>query len=524
VEALVPSIHLRDLSFAYTLAASSLADVTLDLAADPAAPGGSWVGVVGGNGAGKSTLLRLLAGELAPTRGQLVVRSARPPRYLPQGAPQLDQATRVFAWDWDAPAASLRSRLELDPDDLDPTTGRGWAALSPGQRGRWRIAAALAEEPDVLLLDEPTNHLDVVARDLLLDALEGFRGLGLVVSHDRGLLERLTTRTLRVDRGDVTSHAGAYGEAAARWRAAEAAQREQHVRATREARRQRRILGEVRRDRHGAEARPRRERRLAGATQPDAREAGRKLAQRKAEAKLANRVMQVNARVERAEHRVAEVGEGITRDHTGAVAFRHARSGRRVLARVAGDVAHAGGRPWLTDVDVALRRGDRVHLAGANGAGKTTLLRALLAELTATSEKVGVLAQELEDPLAVVADVRALETAERGRVLGTVATLGVDPARVLVTDAPSPGEARKLVLARVLASDGAGVLVLDEPTNHLDLPSIEALQVALDDWPGALVLVTHDRVLADAVTTSRWEIAGGTVITQPATSPPDGTG
>ncbi|WP_052668348.1 ATP-binding cassette domain-containing protein [Nitriliruptor alkaliphilus] len=508
----MPSIHLRDLTFAHTLAATPLSHVTLDLAADPLAHGGSWVGVVGANGVGKSTLLRLLAGDLHPTGGDLVVRCDRPPRYVPQDAEDLDEATRAFAWDWDAPAASLRSRLELDPDDLDPATGRGWHALSPGQRGRWLVAAALADEPDVLLLDEPTNHLDVAARDLLVDALAEFRGLGLVVSHDRDLLERLTTRTLRVDRGAVTLHPGAYGEASARWSSDEAAQREQHARATREVRRQQRILGDVRRDRHGAEAKPRRERRLAGASQPDAREAGRKFAQQKAEAKLANRVMQLNARVERAEQHAVAVAEGIERDHTGGVEFRHADSGRRVLAAVHGVVEHGGGQPWLTGVDVALHRGERVHLAGANGAGKTTLLRALHRELASSSEQVVVLPQELDDPVAEVDAVRALDPTTKGRVLGTVATLGVDPERVLVTDAPSPGEARKLVLARMLAADGASVLVLDEPTNHLDLPSIERLEEALEGWPGALLLVTHDEALAAAVTTTRWEVADQRVV------------
>jgi ATPase subunit of ABC transporter with duplicated ATPase domains len=108
--------------------------------------------------------------------------------------------------------------------------------------------------------------------------------------------------------------------------------------------------------------------------------------------------------------------------------------------------------------------------------------------------------------------VRSLEPSLRGPVFGLVALLGVDPERVLVTDAPSPGEARKLVLARLLAGD-ASVLVLDEPTNHLDLPSIERLEAALRSWDGALVLVTHDEPLARAVATTSWTVAGGHVTT-----------
>jgi ATPase subunit of ABC transporter with duplicated ATPase domains len=515
----VPSIHLRGLTVAHTRAATPLTDVHLDLAADVAAHGSAWVGVVGPNGAGKSTLLRAIAGLVAPTAGAVTVHAVRPPRYVPQETGPLDDAVRAFSWDWDAAAAELRSRLGLDPDDLDAEVGRGWSALSPGERGRWQVAAALAEEPDVLLLDEPTNHLDAGARTSLLEALHGFRGLGLVVSHDRALLETLTTRTLRVGGGTATLDAGSYGEAAARWRAAEATQRDRHRRATREARRERRYLADVRRARHGAEAGPHRDRRLGGARQPDAREAGRKFAARKAEGKLANRVMQANARVERADAVAADLAVGLGRDHAGEVAFRHTGSGRRDLAALVGDVRHAGGDVLLTDVDLVLHRGARVHVAGTNGAGKSTLLRALLDQLDATAEVVAVLPQELDDPVAEVEAVRALDPVLRGRVLGTAATLGVDPDRVLVTDAPSPGEARKVVLARLLADDGTGVLVLDEPTNHLDLPSIERLQVALSAWPGALVLVTHDDALADAVTTARWEVADGAVTVTTSSGP-----
>jgi ATPase subunit of ABC transporter with duplicated ATPase domains len=500
----VPSLHLRGLSYAHTSAADVLRDVTLDLASDPVAHATPWIGVVGPNGSGKSTLLRLLAGELVPTSGHLDVQAAVAPRLVPQQADALTDAVRTFARTWDGSAERLRRRLALDPDDLDPALGRGWDALSPGQRTRWQVAAAVAEAPDVLLLDEPTNHLDADARELLVDVLAGFTGLGLVVSHDRAVLDRLTARTLRLHRAGIELHAGAYPEAAARWRAAEAAQRDLHDRARRELRRERRVLADVRRDRHSAEVAPRRDRRLAGASQPDAREAGRRFAQRKAEAALAQRVTQMNTRVDRAEAAVDAVD--VRRELGGDVGFRHAATGRRVLAEVRGDVAHAGGAPWLEDVEVVLHRGDRVHLAGANGAGKTTLLRAVTAVLDGTEETVATLPQELDDPAAEVARVRALDPTSRGRVLGTVATLGVDPDRVLATDDPSPGEARKLALARLLSGE-ASVVVLDEPTNHLDLPSIERLQEALAAWPGALLLVTHDRALADASATVRWWVA-----------------
>ncbi|MFA9445979.1 ATP-binding cassette domain-containing protein [Egicoccus sp. AB-alg6-2] len=502
------SLHLRGVSYAHTLAAAVLDDATLDLAAPTASEPRPFVGVVGPNGAGKTTLLRLLAGELAPSSGQLDVHAAAPPRLVPQEVDELTDHVRGFAWNWDGVAERLRRRLALDPDDLDPDLGRGWAALSPGQRKRWQVAAALADEPDLLLLDEPTNHLDVAARDLLLEVLAGFDGLGLIVSHDRGVLARLTSRTVRVAGGRLELHAGSYVEAAARWREAEAAERAAHDRARREVGRQRRVLADLRRDRHSAEAAPHRERRLAGASQPDAREAGRKFAQRKAEAALARRVTQMNARVGRAEQ--AADAFDLRRSLGGEIGFRHLDTGRRILARVRGDVEHAGGEVWLRGVDVALHRGERVHVEGVNGAGKTTLVTALLRALAETSEEVAVLPQRLPAPAAVLGEVVRLDPGQRGRVLGTLATLGVDPDRLLVTDAPSPGEVRKLALARSLAGS-ASVLVLDEPTNHLDLPSIERLETALRDWGGALLLVTHDEGLAASVATSTWTVDRGAV-------------
>ena len=500
----MPSLHLRDLCFAHIAATPILDAVSIDLSCDPDPT--RWYGVVGPNGAGKSTLLELIAGTLAPTSGSMTHSSDLPPLLVPQQVDGLTADVETFAWEWDGHAQRLRARLELDPDDLgDGATG--WARLSPGQRKRWQVAAALHAQPDVLLLDEPTNHLDGTARDLLVDALRAYVGLGLVVSHDRGVLDELTSRTLWVEEGRVRVYAGNYSEARSRREAARAAAQEAHARAASEERRLRRALAQVRRDRHSADVAPRRERRL-NSKDSDLRDSGRKRAEQKAEAALAQRVHAVNARVDRS---VAAVeNSAVERNLGGAVRFAHTPTGHPVLAEVAGDVAHAGGDVLLSGVDVVLHRHDRVHVDGTNGAGKTTLVRQVVHSLRQHGEQVAELPQELATPRDEVDAVRAMPLNERGRVLGIVALLGVDPEQLLVTDDPSPGEARKVVLARALATE-ASVLVLDEPTNHLDLPSIERLEEAMAGWPGALLLVTHDRRLADAVATSRWVVADGRV-------------
>jgi ATPase subunit of ABC transporter with duplicated ATPase domains len=492
----LPSVHLRACSFAHTAAVPVLDAVNLDLA-------DSWVGVVGPNGAGKTTLLHLVAGVLTPTSGAVDVVAAIPPVLCRQEVAEPTPDVWAFAWDYDGRAARLRSRLALDPDDLDR-----WRSLSPGERKRWQIGVALGAEPEILLLDEPTNHLDRTARALLLDVLRDFRGLGVVVSHDRVLLDDLTTTTLRVARGGVEAWAGPYTEARERWDGADAELREAHGRARREERRMQRLLGDLRRDRAAAETAPRARRRNSP-NEPDAREAGRKFAEQKAEKALANRVRAVNSRVVRAGIAVAGVASrGLDRELGGDIGVAHVSSGRRWLATITAAELRAGDAVVLRDVDVAVARGDHIHVPGPNGAGKTTLVAALVA----TAPSAGHLPQELDDAASarLLTDLRATAPDVRGQILGIVATLGVEPDRLLVTDRPSPGEARKLALAGLLASSHE-LIALDEPTNHLDLPSTERLEAAAAAFPGAVLLVTHDDRLAAATTDVTWRVEAGRV-------------
>jgi ATPase subunit of ABC transporter with duplicated ATPase domains len=179
-------------------------------------------------------------------------------------------------------------------------------------------------------------------------------------------------------------------------------------------------------------------------------------------------------------------------------------------------VVTAGDHPVLSDVSVVLRRDARVHLRGKNGAGKTSLVRALLRAAGPRAERMLYLPQELPaaDEAVALAQLAAAAAERRARILDIVAALGVGPDRLLASARPSPGELRKLVLATGLAR-GVWALLLDEPTNHLDLPSIERLEQALADYPGALLLVTHDQTLAAALTDQVWAVEDGRVVVNP---------
>jgi ATPase subunit of ABC transporter with duplicated ATPase domains len=487
------TIIVRDLAFSHG-DVPLLTDVDLHLI-----PG--WTGLVGPNGAGKTTLLRLLAGDLRPDAGAVV--------HDPKGMSlvtcqqRVDVCTpeisRLAAAD-DGAARRLRGELALASADL-----ARWGTLSPGERKRWQIAAALAGEPDALLLDEPTNHLDGEGRALLIAALRRFAGIGVVVSHDRALLDELTARTLRIDATQVQDVWLPYSEARRAWEA----ERDEHnaARAALQQRHQQleRRLADERRALAGATAKRSRRTRMRNQHDSDARTLGAATLAEWAEKSIGRGAAVVRRSLERA---TAELAERPYLGELGAdIAIAAELAPQPYLAAL--DVAElrAGPRRVLGPVRVALARDARVRLAGRNGAGKTTLLRALLAARRCPDARLLVVPQDMSQEQCddTLAEARALPADVRGRVLSIVAALGVDPGRLLRSRHPSPGEARKLLLAFGLGRPVWG-LVLDEPTNHLDLPAIERLQAALARFPGALLLVSHDDAFAAACTHVTWRI------------------
>ena len=465
-----------------------------------------WTGLVGPNGAGKTTLLRLLAGELPPRRGALLCEPEWAPLILcRQRVDELEESIQDFASSTRAEAARLRGMLDLSSEEL-----RRWPSLSPGERKRWQLGAALAAEPDVLLLDEPTNHVDAEARRLLLAALRSFRGAGVVVSHDRTLLDELTERTLRLDGGELRLFGGSYSRARAQWEAELQQRREARERAQEQTRKEKRRIDKLRREQEAATAQRNTGRRMRNRHDSDARTLAAGVRVEKAEASIGKRLAHVQTRLKRAARDPAL--EGFGKELGGSIFLRYEPPRRPHLLVLERDRIGHGGRTLLQDVRLAMGPGERVALAGPNGSGKSTLVATLLEESSLPAEKIFYLPQELseEEGQSLLLEVRALPREERGRVLSLVAALGLDPQRLLASAAPSPGETRKLAIASGMGRH-AWILILDEPTNHLDLPSIERLQAALEAWPGALLLVTHDETLAERCSDRRWRIEEGRV-------------
>jgi ATP-binding cassette, subfamily F, member 3 len=482
------------------------------------------VALSGPNGAGKTTLLRALVGQTTLQGGELAFQKGarvalhdqRPPleqrltlrEYVLSGATDLialeDELRRLEGAmaAGEHGAATLRRYSEAQAR-LEHAGGYGWRdhatavlrglgfedehldrpleTFSGGELTRASLARALGGDPDLLLLDEPTNHLDVESLEWLERELQSLDAGIIIVAHDRWFLEAVANAVLELEAGRSTYFSGPWHE----WRREKAARLHAASRAAE------RVGRDIERlERFVARFR---------ASTP-------KMA-RKAQAKLTQ-----IGRLEKEQSQAKSEIDLLTRRNKrlGFEFLKPARSGRTVVESQGLEVG-IGERLLLEDVTFAIERGEHVALVGPNGSGKTTLLETILEKREPQQGSVrlghGVVPtyfsqQEMEldtrgSVLQCVQRATGLQRPDAQKLLGRFLFSGWDEHEKPVV-ALSGGERRRLALALVVAS-GANFLVVDEPTNHLDLESREALEAALEAFPGTLLLVSHDRALLDAV-------------------------
>jgi ATP-binding cassette subfamily F protein 3 len=520
-------LQVADLSFGYA-GDTLFENVTFTLAT------GDRAALVAPNGSGKTTLLRIVAGELEPDKGSVVLRGGATVGYSRQShevAPtgdvlgafmsgfrevmeardelgkaqegaasgtedalnQLARATDRYHLargdELEHKVAALAHHLGFSDADL----ARPVSSLSGGERGRLNLGVILAQQPDVLLLDEPTNHLDLDTIAWLEEWLEDYRGAVLVVSHDRAFLDNTCRTTMELGQRSFRVYPARYSEYA--------------------------VLREddLARERTVAE----RQRDMIAKTEDFIRKniAGQKTKQAQSRRKMLGKLERVD--------RPEDVWATAER-----IAFRFvpaARTGDIVLD-AKGLGAARGGRTLFADFELLVRRGERVGVVGPNGAGKTTLIKLLSGRggpedrgvvKRGTNLQEGYFDQHLGqvDPALTAVDnvrrVRGDFTVEAARqYLARFRFWGDDPLRVV--SGFSGGERSRLALAKLLL-EPKNLLFLDEPTNHLDIPAAEILEEALVAFEGTVLFVSHDRRFLENVATRVVSVRDGRAAIYPGT-------
>ena len=483
------------------------ADMTLDT--------GRRLGLVGRNGAGKSTLLKAIIGDLQPDGGEIRLTARARLGHVAQEAPGGDGSLLDAVLAADTERASLLAALDAEPDanraaeiherliairaDAAPAraaailAGLGFdeaaqarplASYSGGWRMRVALARALFLEPDLLLLDEPTNHLDLEATMWLEGWLARFPGAAIVVSHDRGLLDRAVDIIAHLDKGKITTYQGNFAQFV-RMKTERAAQ--QAAEAAKIATQRAHMQAFVDRFRYKASK---------------ARQAQSRL---KALAKLPPL-------------------DAVIEDTPTRFAFPAPEPLAPPIVQIERADVGYGGAPVLRGLDLRVDQDDRIALLGANGNGKSTLAKLLAGRLDAgrgdvrraSRLKVGFFAQHQAEeldlagtPLSHMRD--ALPKATDTQVRAQLARFGLQGEKAETRiGACSGGEKARLLLA-LCTRDAPHLLILDEPTNHLDIDAREALVKALAEYEGAVLLITHDPHLVELVADRLWLVADGTV-------------
>jgi ATP-binding cassette subfamily F protein 3 len=476
---------------------------------------GRKVGLVGRNGAGKSTLLRAITGELQPDGGEIRLAQRARMGHVAQEAPGGETSLLNIVLAADTERAALLAEADAHPDPArvgeihdrliairaDSAPSRAGAILSglgfdaaaqarPSREfsGGWRMRVALARalfmEPDLLLLDEPTNHLDLEATMWLEGWLGRFPGAAIVVSHDRGLLERCVDSIAHLDQQKITLYQGNFADFV-------------RVRAERQAQ--------------------------------QAATNARILAERAHMQSFVDRFRYKASKARQAQSRLKALErmpavEALVEDHAVRFAFPAPEELAPPVLSLTGCAVGYGGPPILRNLNLRLDPDDRIALLGANGNGKSTLAKLIAGRLQpeggtyfrTRSLRVGYFAQHQAEELDLngtplthmqAALPRATETACRSQL----ARFGLDANRADTrVTALSGGEKARLLLA-LTTRDAPQLLILDEPTNHLDIDAREALVRALADFPGAVVLITHDPHLVELVADRLWLVADGAV-------------
>jgi ATP-binding cassette subfamily F protein 3 len=501
-------LSIQDLT--YRIAGRTLLDhVSVNIAS------GHRVGLVGPNGTGKSTLFKLIARELAPDGGEISLLKGASLGWVRQDLPEdetplidivlaadtertellaeaetavdgdriayiFERLSEIGAYDAPSRAAEILAGLGFS----DAAQNSPISSFSGGWRARVALAAALFRKPNVLLLDEPTNHLDFESLVWLENFLMRYRETLIVISHDRDILNKTVDHILHLENQKLVQYTGNYDQFERRRAERLMNQQAMHEKQTKQKEHMMKFVERFR--------------------------------------AKASKARQAQSRLKALER--MDIVDAVIADRVTAFAFPQPKELKSPILRLENvDAGYAPGKPVLKKLDLRIDRDDRIALLGANGNGKSTLVKILSGRLAPLAGevhqpgrlKVGYFAQFQTDELDVKMTPygvmqEAMTTSTEVQVRASLGRFGFDKFKADTKVGELSGGEKARLLFCLMSHDAPHIMLLDEPTNHLDIDAREALMQALNDYEGAVILVSHDPHLVECVADQLWLVADGT--------------
>lgn len=461
--------------------------------------GSGWTGIVGANGTGKTTLLKLIAGIIKPDGGNIQLPGAI--YYCDQRTEEKPERYLEFLNSFLKRSFRIRDELQIENGWFER-----WDTLSQGEKRRCQLAVALNFNPVVLAVDEPTNHIDYKTQTAIINTLKKFKGIGLVISHNRELLDEICGYTLIMKPGGFIYRQGAFSEVTDQLEMENDANRHLSESRQKEIRKLEREVKTRHQKANSADAKN--TKRNIDKKDHDAKakmDAARLTGKDATDGKVFNRL---NSRLMKME----EMKNSITVESKKelGITIQNSKRANRIVAHLEEGSLPIGEKRKLSFPSFKIEKNYKIGLTGNNGAGKSTFVNFLYSTLKIDRSKFIYLKQEIsiKESTEIIENIGKLRNEDKGKIITIIDKLGSDPKRVLEMESPSPGEIRKLILAEGLLKSPE-LIIMDEPTNHMDIPSIQCLEKALIEVDCALLLVSHDKVFLKNVVNTNWSLENG---------------
>ena len=451
-----------------------------------------WCCIVGANGSGKSTLLKLISKEMSYEEGSIKGNDLT--HYCTQTTEEIPKNLEDFMMTYTSDAFKIRDMLNINDQWLYQ-----WNSLSFGERKRMQIAVAIFEEPDVLLVDEPTNHLDTKSKGIVLNALKSFNGIGILVSHDRELLDKLSQTTLILKNKSIYPFKTPFSKA----------MDEFHINMDYLEKNQSKQYSELKKLKKSiqtqhekvSQSKKRMSKKDLGKNDKNAktkidlaRFTGKDKNDGKELAKLKSKQTKLISNTIKTD-KVFELG----------IEFQATRSKKIFPLVIKKNVLELSDTKELSYQTLSIDEYHKIGIIGENGAGKSSFLNHLLSTINLENEYLYI-PQEITQKQSkkLFDEINDLPNDIKGEIYTIVRKLASDPIKLQDSLIPSPGEVRKLMIAKGLL-ESPSLIILDEPTNHMDLDSIISLEVALKEYNGTMIVISHDKHFLKGIITNIWE-------------------